>query len=123
MIFQEPMTSLNPSFTIGDQIVEAVRRHRAVGRAEAKARADRDAAARAHSRTRAALRRVSAQALRRHAPARDDRDGAACDPSCLIADEPTTALDVTIQAQILDLLRRLRAETGTAIISSPTTSA
>jgi peptide/nickel transport system ATP-binding protein len=59
-------------------------------------------------------RRVPAPALGRHAPARDDRDGAGLPPALLIADEPTTALDVTIQAQILDLLRNLQEALGTA---------
>ena len=116
MIFQEPMTSLNPAFTVGDQIVEAIQSHRPMPAAEAKARAIE------------MLRKV-------RIPAPDQRFdeyphklsggmrqrvmiamALACDPKLLIADEPTTALDVTIQAQILDLMRTLRAETGTAII-------
>ena len=76
MIFQEPMTSLNPSFTIGDQIVETILRHRG-GIAAPGARArDRAAAPRPHPLARQADRRISAQALGRHAPARDDRHGA-----------------------------------------------
>ena len=76
MIFQEPMTSLNPSFTIGDQIIETILRHRGGSRrAGARAR-HRAAAPRPHPLARKAHRRISAQALRRHAPARDDRDGA-----------------------------------------------
>jgi peptide/nickel transport system ATP-binding protein len=116
MIFQEPMTALNPAFTIGDQIAEAIRRHRAIGR-----RAAHDAAV-------AMLRRVRMPAPERRAGDYPHRLSGgmrqramiamalACGPRLLIADEPTTALDVTIQAQILDLLRALRDETGTAIL-------
>ena len=116
MIFQEPMTSLNPAFTVGDQIAEAILRHRKVAPQEAEKRAV------------AMLERV-----RIPSPARRFHDyphrlsggmrqramiamALACEPKLLIADEPTTALDVTIQAQILDLMRSLRAESGTAII-------
>ena len=81
MIFQEPMTSLNPSFTIGEQIVEAILRHRGGSRRERARAGDRAAAARRHPLARAADRRLSAQALRRHAPARDDRDGARLRPA------------------------------------------
>ena len=76
MIFQEPMTSLNPAFTVGDQIAEVILRHRRVTPAQAAEQAIDDAAARAHSVAGAALRRLPASALRRHAPAGDDRDGA-----------------------------------------------
>ena len=116
MIFQEPMTSLNPSFTIGDQIGEALTRHRGLSGTEA--------------------RRETLNLLKRvRIPSPDQRIddyphklsggmrqrvmiamALACNPALLIADEPTTALDVTIQAQILDLLRGLRDETGTAIM-------
>jgi oligopeptide/dipeptide ABC transporter ATP-binding protein len=116
MIFQEPMTSLNPAFTIGDQIVEVILRHRAVTPQEARERAIE------------MLRRV-----RIPAPEQRFREyphklsggmrqrvmiamALACDPKLLIADEPTTALDVTVQAQILDLMRNLRDETGAAIM-------
>jgi peptide/nickel transport system ATP-binding protein len=116
MIFQEPMTSLNPAFTIGDQIAETIRRHRGVGKREARAE------------TIEMLRRVRIPAPERrvddypHKLSGGMRQRAmiamalACGPKLLIADEPTTALDVTIQAQILDLLRQLRDETGTAIM-------
>ncbi|HZB90855.1 MAG TPA: ABC transporter ATP-binding protein [Stellaceae bacterium] len=116
MIFQEPMTSLNPAFTIGDQIAEAIRRHRRVAKREARAL------------TIDMLRRVRIPAPERrfddypHKLSGGLRQRAmiamalACGPNLLIADEPTTALDVTIQAQILDLLRQLRDETGTAIM-------
>jgi peptide/nickel transport system ATP-binding protein len=116
MIFQEPMTSLNPAFTIGDQIAETVLRHRAVGPREARERAIE------------MLRRVRMPVPERrvddypHKLSGGMRQRAmiamalVCGPKLLIADEPTTALDVTIQAQILDLLRELSAETGAAIM-------
>jgi peptide/nickel transport system ATP-binding protein len=116
MIFQEPMSSLNPAFTIGEQIVEALLRHRAIGRAQATERAI------------AMLRKVRIPAPEQrfhehpHRLSGGMRQRAmiamalACEPRLLIADEPTTALDVTIQAQILDLMRALQRETGTAIV-------
>jgi oligopeptide/dipeptide ABC transporter ATP-binding protein len=116
MIFQEPMTSLNPAFTVGDQIIEGIRRHRRMGHAEARERAIE------------MLRRVRIPSPERRVDDYPHRLSGgmrqrvmiamalACDPKLLIADEPTTALDVTIQAQILDLMRALREETGTAIV-------
>ncbi|WP_342241308.1 ABC transporter ATP-binding protein [Inquilinus sp. OTU3971] len=116
MIFQEPMTSLNPAFTIGDQIAEGIRRHKPLGKAEARDRALE------------MLRRVRIPAPEKrldaypHQLSGGMRQRAmiamalANDPQLLIADEPTTALDVTIQAQILALVRRLQDETGTAMI-------
>jgi len=116
MIFQEPMTSLNPSFTIGNQIVEAIQRHQGMDAAAAKARAIE------------VLRLVRIPSPEKrfddypHKLSGGMRQRAmiamalACGPQLLIADEPTTALDVTIQAQILDLMRGLRRDTGTAII-------
>jgi peptide/nickel transport system ATP-binding protein len=117
MIFQEPMTSLNPVFTAGDQITEAMRAHdRAASGADLRARAI------------AALSRVRIPAPERrfdeypHQMSGGMRQrvmiamALACAPDLLIADEPTTALDVTVQAQILDLLRDLQQETGMAII-------
>jgi oligopeptide/dipeptide ABC transporter ATP-binding protein len=116
MVFQEPMTSLNPVFTVGDQIAEAVILHQKVGRREALDRAV------------AMLRKVGI-------PDPESRIGEyphqmsggmrqrvmiamalVCGPELLIADEPTTALDVTIQAQILDLLRSLQADLGMSIL-------
>jgi peptide/nickel transport system ATP-binding protein len=116
MIFQEPMTSLNPSYTIGEQIIEAIVRHRGVSRGEARGHAIE------------MLRRVRIPSPEErvdeypHKLSGGMRQRAmiaialACDPELLIADEPTTALDVTIQAQILDLMRDLKAESGAAII-------
>jgi oligopeptide/dipeptide ABC transporter ATP-binding protein len=116
MIFQEPMSSLNPAFTIGEQISEAVLRHRGVSREQARKRAIE------------MLERVRIPSPERryddypHRLSGGMRQRAmiamalSCEPRLLIADEPTTALDVTIQAQILDLMRTLREETGTAII-------
>ena len=116
MIFQEPMTSLNPAFPVGDQIAETLVRHRNLGRQEADAQAIE------------MLRRVripSPQTRARDYPHQLSGGmrqrvmiamALACNPKLLIADEPTTALDVTIQAQILDLMRALREELGTAII-------
>ena len=116
MIFQEPMTSLNPSYTVGDQIAEAVIRHRGVSPREARAHAIEMLR---HVRIPSPEQRVDDYPHRLSGGMRQRAMIAmalACDPQLLIADEPTTALDVTIQAQILDLMRRLRAETGTAII-------
>jgi oligopeptide/dipeptide ABC transporter ATP-binding protein len=116
MIFQEPMTSLNPVFSIGNQIEEAVRLHRDVSKAAARARAIE------------LLDLVGipspAQALARypHQLSGGQRQrvmiaiALACDPRLLIADEPTTALDVTVQAQILELIDRLRRDLGMAVL-------
>ncbi len=116
MVFQDPMTSLNPVITIGLQVTEVLRRHRAMNETQARAEAQQ------------LLRRVGIPD-----PGRRLRDyphqlsggmrqraliamALACRPRLLIADEPTTALDVTIQAQILGLLRELVEETGTALV-------
>ncbi len=116
MIFQEPMTSLNPAFTVGDQICEVILRHRPVTRADAAQQAV------------AMLRRVRIPSPEQRYHDHPHRLSGgmrqrvmiamalALGPKLLIADEPTTALDVTIQAQILDLMRTLREESGTAII-------
>lgn len=116
MIFQEPMTSLNPVLTIGKQLTEGIRRHLKLGQKEAEERAD------------LWLKRVGFPE-----PARIRKEYAhrlsggmrqrvmlamamACEPRLLIADEPTTALDVTIQAQVLDLLRKLQAESDMSML-------
>ncbi|PGH56279.1 dipeptide ABC transporter ATP-binding protein DppD [Azospirillum palustre] len=116
MIFQEPMTSLNPVYTVGDQIGEALRYHQGLDRRAARAEAL------------AMLKKVGIPAAERrldeypHQMSGGMRQrvmiamALACRPTLLIADEPTTALDVTIQAQILDLMRRLQEETGTSIL-------
>ncbi len=116
MIFQEPMTSLNPAFTIGDQIVEGLLRHRNLERG----------AAREHAIEMLRRVRMPSPAARYddfpHRLSGGMRQRAmiamalACEPKVLIADEPTTALDVTIQAQILDLLREIRDRTHTAML-------
>jgi peptide/nickel transport system ATP-binding protein len=116
MIFQEPMTSLNPSFTVGDQVGEVLVRHRGFS-AQAARKAAIDMLARVkipspEARVDEYPHKLSGGMRQRVMIA----IALACAPALLIADEPTTALDVTIQAQILDLLRALRAETGAAII-------
>jgi peptide/nickel transport system ATP-binding protein len=116
MIFQEPMSSLNPAFTIGEQIIEGLLRHRRMSRPQARERAIE------------MLRKVRIPAPEQridefpHKLSGGMRQrvmiamGLACEPRLLIADEPTTALDVTIQAQILELMRSLQQETATAIV-------
>jgi oligopeptide/dipeptide ABC transporter ATP-binding protein len=116
MIFQEPMTSLNPAFTIGVQIAEGLRRHRGLSQDSARARA-LEMLQRVHipapqQRLHEHPHRLSGGMRQRVMIAM----ALACEPRLLIADEPTTALDVTIQAQILDLLRALQRETGSAIV-------
>ncbi len=116
MIFQEPMTALNPVFTVGNQLSEVFRVHQRLSRAEARQRAvemlglvgipspERRYRSYPHEMSGGMRQRVMiAMAL-------------ACRPDLLLADEPTTALDVTIQAQILDLMKELREQLGTAIV-------
>src|SRR4051794_20540118 len=116
MIFQEPMTSLNPAFTIGNQIAESVRAHQKVSRAHAKTRAvemlDRVGIPDPQRRVKDYPHAFSGGMRQRAMIAM----ALANDPKLLIADEPTTALDVTIQAQILDLLKALQRDTGMAIV-------
>ena len=117
MIFQEPMTSLNPVFTVGDQIVEAIRVHeRAASPADLRRRA---IAALDRVRIPAASRRLDEYPHQMSGGMRQRvmiAMALACGPDLLIADEPTTALDVTVQAQILDLLRDLQRDSGMAIV-------
>ena len=116
MVFQEPMTALDPSFTIGFQVTEAIRAHRRIGRREARSEAlrllDRVALAGAARRLGAYPHELSGGQRQRVVIAM----ALACGPALLLADEPTTALDVTVQAQILDLLRSLREELGLAVL-------
>ena len=116
MIFQEPMSSLNPAFRIGDQISEAVLRHRGGSRLNALARAEemltRVGIANPSQRLNEYPHQLSGGMRQRVMIAM----ALANDPQILIADEPTTALDVTIQAQILDLIRDLRDDTGMGTI-------
>ncbi len=117
MIFQEPMTSLNPVFTVGDQIMEAMRAHDR--RASARELRTRAIAALERVRIPAAARRVDDYPHQMSGGMRQRvmiAMALSCDPDLLIAVEPTTALDVTVQAQILDLLRGLQAQSGMAIV-------
>ena len=116
MIFQEPLTSLNPVQTVGNQIVEAIRSHRRVSRGQARTRAvellEQVGIPDAPDRLGTYPHELSGGMRQRIMIA----IALALEPDILIADEPTTALDVTVQAQILDLLRRLQRETGMAML-------
>ena len=116
MIFQEPMTSLNPVFTIGNQIREMVQLHRKVSDREADARAVELLGRVGIPNPRGALERYPHQMSGGQRQRVMIAMALACDPKLLIADEPTTALDVTVQAQILDLIEDLRRETGMAVL-------
>ncbi len=116
MIFQEPMTSLNPVYTIGEQIMEAVRLHLKADRQRARQRAlemlELVGISAPGQRVNEYPHQLSGGMRQRAMIAM----ALSCSPNCLIADEPTTALDVTIEAQILQLMRRLQKELGMAII-------
>ncbi len=116
MVFQEPMTALNPVFSVGDQIVEAIRRHTDLGRAAARARAvevlDLVGIPGPEDRVREYPHQLSGGMRQRVMIAM----AASCHPQLLIADEPTTALDVTVQAQILELIADLQARTGMSVL-------
>ncbi|MDP9454342.1 MAG: peptide ABC transporter ATP-binding protein [Actinobacteria bacterium] len=116
MIFQDPMTSLNPVFTVGDQIMEAIRIHQQVSKGEAKKRAIqvlRDVGIANPERRVDEYPHQYSGGMRQRAMI---AMGLSCNPKVLIADEPTTALDVTIQAQILELMVDLQEKYGTAIV-------
>ncbi len=116
MIFQEPMTSLNPLFTIGQQITETIRLHRNHNRKEARLYAIQMLEKVGISRPEAVIDEYPYQLSGGMRQRVMIAMAIACQPELLIADEPTTALDVTIQAQILDLLRGLNEEQGTAVM-------
>ncbi len=116
MIFQEPMTSLNPAYTVGSQMTEVLRRHRKVPQAQAVERAAELLAKVGITAPSLRLGQFPHQlsgGLRQRVMI---AMALMCDPQLLIADEPTTALDVTVQAQIFDLISELRERTGTAVI-------
>jgi peptide/nickel transport system ATP-binding protein len=116
MVFQDPLSSLNPVLRIGDQIAEQIRAHRDVGAAAARLRAvellDRVGLPEPQRRADSFPHELSGGMRQRAMIAM----ALSCEPRILIADEPTTALDVTVQAQILELIRELRAETGAGIL-------
>lgn len=116
MIFQEPMTSLNPVFSVGTQVAEAVMLHQGLSHAEAEAEALRMLELVRIPEAKQILKRYPHQLSGGMRHRDHDALALSCKPSLLIADEPTTALDVTIQAQILQLIRQLQEEMGMAVI-------
>jgi oligopeptide/dipeptide ABC transporter ATP-binding protein len=116
MIFQEPMTSLNPVFKIGDQITEAIRFHMKLSKKEAKSYAVEMLTKVGISRPESVVNEYPHQLSGGMRQRVMIAIAMACEPKILIADEPTTALDVTIQAQILNLMRQLQQEKGTSIM-------
>ena len=116
MIFQEPMTSLNPLMTCGRQIVETITSHEKVSKAEAKERALDMIRSVGIARPEKVFSEVPAQLSGGMRQRIMIAMALICRPRLLICDEPTTALDVTVQAQILGLIRRLQKETGTSVI-------
>src|SRR5699024_3588646 len=119
MIFQEPMTSLNPDCTIGDQLMQAIRLHQNLSKKEAAELStvmlQKVGLPRANELLQEYPHQLSGGMRQRVMIAM----AMVCEPDLLIADEPTTALDVTIQAQILDLMRRLNEDFHTAILLIP----
>lgn len=116
MIFQEPMTSLNPVLTIGDQLIECVRQHEELSKKEAWQKAQDVLELTGVPRVEKMMKEYPFQLSGGQRQRVMIAMALICKPQVLIADEPTTALDVTIQAQILDLMNNLKKETGTSIL-------